>query len=110
MANTTAKHLEPDPVASRFRQWLFAAAIVALPCLAYIPAMRAGFIWDDDYSVYDNHALASGQGLWRIWTHLGETPQYYPLTHTSFWIEHLLWGNAPAGYHIINVLLHSASA
>lgn len=90
--------------------WLIAAAILALTCIAYIPAMRAGYIWDDDYYVYRNVALRSAEGLWRIWTELGATPQYYPVTHTSFWIEHQLWGSAPVGYHVTNVLLHACGA
>ena len=31
---------------------------------------------------------------------------YWPMVYTSFWLEHKLWGFAPAGYHIVNVLLH----
>jgi tetratricopeptide (TPR) repeat protein len=37
-------------------------------------------------------------------------PQYYPVTHTTFWIEYYLWGLRPAGYHIVNILLHAAGA
>ncbi len=33
-----------------------------------------------------------------------------PLVHTSFWIEYRLWGLAPAGYHVTNILLHAAGA
>lgn len=92
------------------RGWIGALLLIAITLLAYIPAMSAGFIWDDDYYVYRNFALRSAWGLWRIWTHIGEVPQYYPLTHTSFWIEYHLWGDAPAGYHVVNVLLHATSA
>ncbi len=34
----------------------------------------------------------------------------YPLLHSAFWIEHQLWGNSVVGYHLVNVLLHAASA
>jgi Flp pilus assembly protein TadD len=39
-----------------------------------------------------------------------EAPQYYPLVFTSFRLERALWGLHPAGYHFVNLLLHSASA
>jgi tetratricopeptide (TPR) repeat protein len=40
----------------------------------------------------------------------GATPQYYPLVFTSFWVEYRLWDLHPAGYHLVNLLLHAASA
>ena len=54
--------------------------------------------------------LRSLEGLGRIWTQPGATQQYYPLVHTLFWVEHQLWGDWPAGYHLLNILLHCASA
>ncbi len=46
----------------------------------------------------------------QIWTKPGVTPQYYPLVHSVFWIEHRLWGDSPRGYHLLNILLHVCSA
>ncbi len=34
--------------------------------------------------------LRSWPGLWRIRSDLEATPQYYPLRHTDFWLEHAL--------------------
>ena len=89
--------------------WWAGGMIAALTLIAYIPAMRGGFIWDDDYYV-PGPALQSLHGLWRIWFEPGATPQCYPLTHTTLWLEHLLWGMNPTGYHVTNVLLHAANA
>ncbi|HEY4233056.1 MAG TPA: tetratricopeptide repeat protein, partial [Lacipirellulaceae bacterium] len=50
--------------------------------------------------------LRSLGGLYRIWFDLGATQQYYPLLHSAFWFEHLLWGDEPLGYHLTNLLLH----
>ena len=85
-----------------------AALVVVLAAVffAYAPAIRGGFVWDDDAYVENNEALRSGEGLWRIWTDFEATPQYYPLVHTSFWIEYHLWGLDASGYHVVNVFLH----
>ena len=85
-----------------------------LVVLAYLPVLRAGFVWDDDWHVTANVSLRSVEGLKRIWLRPGRSavvvPQYYPLTHTVFWLEHRLWGQRPAGYHLVNVLLHGTAA
>lgn len=96
--------------AARARIAAGAAFVVVATIVAYLPSIRAGFIWDDDQHVTDNTLLRSARGLKLIWTALGATPQYYPLTHTSFWIEYHLWGSSPTGYHVINVALHAGSA
>ena len=84
--------------------------LVVLTLLAYIPALRCGYIWDDDFYVTANALLRSLGGLRRIWLQIGATPQYYPFVHTSFWIEYHLWGLNPFGYHLVNILLHALNA
>ena len=86
------------------------ALLFLLVCLAYLPALRDGFIWDDDSYVTGNPTLRNLHGLYRIWFELGAVPQYYPLVHTTFWLEYHLWGLHPPGYHLINILLHAAAA
>ncbi|MBK8913331.1 MAG: tetratricopeptide repeat protein [Phycisphaerales bacterium] len=89
---------------------LIAAGILLATLLAYLPALFAGTIWDDDSYLTRNPLVQSGwDGLRRIWF-TTESPQYYPLVFTTFWIEHKLWGLAPFGYHLVNVLLHAANA
>lgn len=78
--------------------------------IVYIPAIRAGYIWDDDRYVTGNELLASIDGLGRTWFEIGATVQYYPLVFTTFWLEYHLWELNPAGYHLINVLLHACGA
>ena len=90
------------------RAWAF-AAIFLLTLLAYLPAIRGGFIWDDDRHV-TRPDLQSFAGLRRIWFEVGATQQYYPVLHSAFWLEHRLWGDNPFCYHLLNVLLHAASA
>ena len=89
--------------------WLFAAAIVPITLLAYLPAWHGGFVWDDDGHV-TKEALRSVAGLWRIWFEPGATQQYYPVVHSAFWLQFRAWGLDTTGYHIVNILLHASSA
>jgi tetratricopeptide (TPR) repeat protein len=82
---------------------------IVLVCLvAYVPAVRSGFVWDDDAMLTENSVLKEG-GLYRCWF-TTKQPNYWPITWTSYWLEHKLWGLAPAGYHITNILIHIACA
>ena len=90
--------------------WLRGALIAALTVAAYVPALRGGFIWDDDDHVTQNATLEDLSGLRQIWLERGAVPQYYPLVHTSFWIERQIWGLNPAGYHAVNIVLHAMAA
>ncbi|MBN1344024.1 MAG: tetratricopeptide repeat protein [Phycisphaerae bacterium] len=85
-------------------------ALILLVVVAYIPAIQAGYIWDDDDYVTENGTLRDAAGLRRIWLEVGAVPQYYPLVHTTFWLEHQLWGLRPLGYHVTNIALHVLSA
>jgi len=90
--------------------WLMAATLLTVVFAAYRPAAGGAFLWDDDDYVALNPDLRSARGLADIWLHPTHSPQYYPLTFTTFWIEYQLWGDQPRGYHEINVLLHAACA
>ena len=77
---------------------------------AYAPVTQDGFIWDDDVYIVDNGLLRSLEGLRLIWFVPRSLPQYYPLVHSTFWLEYHLWGLEPLGYHLVNVFLHATSA
>jgi tetratricopeptide (TPR) repeat protein len=100
----------PNSVRSTTSPLAGAVLLGVLTVAVYIPAMRAQFIWDDDDYVQNNMTLRSAEGLRQIWFRIGATPQYYPLVHTSFWIEFRLWGLHPAGYHLVNICLHTVAA
>ena len=77
--------------------------------LSYQQVLDCGFIWDDDAYVTENVNLRDWSGLASIWFKPGATPQYYPLVHTTFWLEYHCWGLNPAGYHVVNCTFHLAS-
>src|ERR1700756_990063 len=85
------------------------ALMLCAAVVAYLPVLNGGLLWDDNMHV-TRADLRSMHGLWRIWFDLGATQQYYPLLHSAFWLEHLMWGDTVLGYHLVNVTLHAASA
>jgi tetratricopeptide (TPR) repeat protein len=93
-------------MAGRLSEW---AAILVLSLIAYSPALTGTLLWDDAGHL-TRADLRPVEGLRRIWFEIGATQQYYPVLHSAFWIEHRLWGDSVAGYHIANIALHSLSA
>ena len=78
--------------------------------IAYSPAIKGDFIWDDDNYVTANPLITAPDGLWRIWFSTDATSQYFPLVYTTFRLEHKLWGFNPMPYHIANVAIHIISS
>ena len=85
-----------------------ALALALLVVISYLPALEAGFVWDDVIFV-EEAAVHDWSGLWNIWfspADIEKEGHYWPMVYTSFWLEHKLWGLAPLGYHAVNVALH----
>src|SRR5688572_21356693 len=106
----TQRAKKSDTSSRRRSALIGSGVLLAMTLIAYLPAFRAGFIWDDPDYVVNNATLRSLDGLRQIWFVPRATPQYYPLVHTSFWIEYQLWGLNPSGYHAVNVLLHALAS
>jgi hypothetical protein len=90
--------------------WPLAVALVAFG--VFWPALGGEFLdWDDALNLVDNPAF---RGLG--WSNLGWmftttlAGHWIPLTWISFGLDYRLWGMNPLGYHLTNVLLHSAAA
>jgi tetratricopeptide (TPR) repeat protein len=90
------------------REWFWALLLIAFVFVAYAQVFRADFIWDDESHLTRNPSVIGPLGLKEIWT----TAQavYYPLVLTTFWTLHKFLGLNPVPYHLLNVLLHAASA
>ena len=97
------------PRQSRLLVRVAAGALVVLAIAPYVPALRAGYIWDDSDYLTSNATVRTLDGLWQIWTHPSANLQFYPLFYTSYWLEYQVWGLNPFGYHLVNLLLHAGS-
>lgn len=104
----------------RVRAIIPACVLVLATVAAYFPVFHAGFVWDDDQYVTRNPVLKQMEGmdgLAAIWIPRN-TPQYYPVVFTAFWIEEHVYPDhddrahsKPAiGYHLVNLILHITNA
>jgi len=85
--------------------------LCCLTALSYSPALFSGFIWDDQ-GVFENPHFGSFAGLVNIWSTRAEIPDqthYWLLTHTTFWLEHALFGTNAQIFHATNILIHCAN-
>ncbi len=92
--------------------WVALLLIAVATVSAFFPALRNGFVnWDDNQTLVEN-AYYRGLGLnelrWMFTTfHMGH---YQPLSWMTFGMDYLVWGMNPFGYHLTNLILHSANA
>ena len=93
---------------SERRDWLWGFLLIAFVFIAYAPVFHAGFIWDDESHLTQNPCIVGPLGLKEVWTTTRAV--YYPLVLTTFWALHKLVGLNPLPYHLLNVLIHAASA
>ena len=90
------------------RDWFWGLILTLLVILVYTPVWKAGFVWDDNEILTANPCIVGPLGLKEIWT--TSAADICPLTLSTFWVEHALWGLNPLPYHLVNVLLHGACA
>lgn len=88
------------------RQTLLVAALLCIVVVAaYLPVWHAGLLWDDDDEYHTNDEFRWYRALYRIWC-TASMWDYYPLTWSVCLLESRLFGYAPLGYHVVNLLLH----
>lgn len=94
------------------------AALVCLTLVAYANALFTGFALDSRMLVLGDPRIRqlNASTLGSIFQHTywwpnGEAGLYRPLTTFSYLFNYTILGNAenPAGYHVLNVLLHVAN-
>ena len=99
--------LHASTLASRSRV-LAGLLLTIAALLAHWPAVHGAFLWDDDVHLTANPSIVGPLGLQNIWT--SSAAVYYPLTLTSLWLQHQLWGLNPLPYHLVNLVMHAAAS
>ncbi len=81
-------------------------AMVLLTFAVYVPILPGNFLMDDVRLLGSDNPLINGQlTLSSLWFQTDFT-----LATFGWWVERLLFGNDPAGYHVVNIALHALSA
>lgn len=88
-----------------------ALVLAALAVLAHLPALRAGFVWDDPEHITRNPQMRSLDGLARIWFEPRSSPlgHYWPVYLSALWVQYRAFGDRPTGYHSVSIALHAAN-
>ncbi len=99
---------------SRSSRTLLVAFVLAMAVGAvFSPTRHHDFLdrWDDDAYILDNPMVQGGlsaQGWVAAWTEF-RTANWHPLTWLSHMLDVELYGLAPGGHHLTNVILHAAA-
>jgi tetratricopeptide (TPR) repeat protein len=92
---------------------LIGVVLIALSLAVYLPSLQGEFMysWDDQHYVTDNYRIISLSldGLRTIFSepYFGT---YIPITTLSYAVDYYVWGLNPYGYHLTNLVLHTANA
>src|SRR5215813_2391864 len=97
---------------AKIASYLIPGLVALITFVVFSPALRNGFVnWDDFETIVENQNF---RGF--TWTHLRwmfttfHMGHYQPLSWVTFSLDYLLWGTDAFGYHLTNILLHSANA
>lgn len=105
--NLAQSHSKRGPAAA-----LTALLVGVASLLAYLPAVRDGFVsWDDPQNFLNNpnfRGLHWAQLRWMWTNHL--TQHYNPLAWMTLGLDYHFWRMNSFGYHLTNILLHSVDA
>ena len=102
--------------ASEANRWLL--AILALAALAYLPALGAGFVWDDIPQIVGNRLTDSPRNLLAlfrtdVWStagvHVPDPPYYRPLFLATFVLDRMVGDLEPAVHHGQSIAWHLAA-
>ncbi|MCX6354760.1 MAG: tetratricopeptide repeat protein [Candidatus Aureabacteria bacterium] len=99
-------------MSKRARAIIIFASLSLLIFLAFGPALRTPFIWDDEDLILNNPLFSQATGFLKAlapsyWQQSAFPEDYRPFEMWSYMLDHEFWGKNPLGYHLTNLLLHA---
>jgi hypothetical protein len=85
---------------------VFVGTLFLLGLSVYWDALHSGFLSDD----YDVLETVSGKHSLYAWVGCGAVGFLRPVVTASFYLDWLIWGMNPLGFHFFNVLIHVLNA
>ena len=87
--------------------------IALLSIIIYANSLKNGFVYDDDDTVVNSTLIKSLHNLPKLiqkdyFSSAGEM-SYRPVVTFTYFIDYVLYGPKPWGYHLTNTLLHAAN-
>src|SRR5712691_10127693 len=96
---------------SRTAAWAVPVGIALATVVVFLPVLRAGFVdWDDPINFLENpyyRGLGWPQLRWMLTASV--MGHWIPVTWLTLGADFAVWGMNPFGYHLTNLLLHTAN-
>jgi Flp pilus assembly protein TadD len=112
MKRSTSNRRQPVRTDQRLRQCVACGLALGI-CVVFAPACSNGFVnYDDEAYVTANRQVRAGLTLagakWAVMA--VDAANWHPLSWLSLQIDAQIYGTNPFGFHLTNVLIHTANA
>ena len=91
----------------RWKYYVPLSIILLLSFIAYFPALKNGFVWDDEYYIINNNLIKN-----LSWTSIKviflnfSSDNYAPLTDLINAVQYKISGLSPAAFHVGSLVFH----
>jgi tetratricopeptide (TPR) repeat protein len=87
--------------------------ITLISAALYANTLKNGFVYDDEAMIAQNILISDMNNIWKLfgkeYLDLSAEKSYRPVVTFTYFLDYMLYGLKPWGYHLTNVLLHSVN-
>lgn len=105
VSSPRAKETKLTERRSHFATKLGAAVLVITTIVAYAPSLNGSFLWDDAGFTYESPVIRDNLSPLLYWQGKN-TPDYYPVLSTAFYLQWQLFERDAPGYRAVNLAFH----